>query len=156
MLVAVPGALAGGVIFQWLFGYPLSVAAWVGFIACFGMATSTGVIMLLYLRQAVANAGGLAALTPATLREVVLNGAAQRLRPKLLTEATTLLGLAPILLATGTGSEVLRPMVLPVFGGLLIADEVIDLFLPVIFYRIRLRRLRLAAAMARPRSPVGD
>jgi Cu(I)/Ag(I) efflux system membrane protein CusA/SilA len=157
MLVAVPGALAGGVIFQWLFGYPLSVAAWVGFIACFGMATSTGVIMLLYLRQAVANAGGLEALTPETLREVVLNGAAQRLRPKLLTEATTLLGLAPILLASGTGSEVLRPMVLPVFGGLLIADEVIDLFLPVLFYRVRLRRLRtVTPGTGRPRSPVGD
>ncbi len=152
LLVAVPGALAGGVIFQWLFGYPLSVAAWVGFIACFGMATSTGVVMLLYLRLAVENAGGLGVLTPETLREVVLNGAAHRLRPKLLTEATTLLGLAPILLATGTGSEVLRPMVLPVFGGLLIADEVIDLFLPVLFYRVRLRRLRAA----RPRSPVGD
>ncbi len=155
MLVAVPGALAGGVIFQWLFGYPLSVAAWVGFIACFGMATSTGVIMLLYLRQAVANAGGLGALTPETLREVVLNGAAQRLRPKLLTEATTLLGLAPILLATGTGSEVLRPMVLPVFGGLLIADEVIDLFLPVLFYRVRLRRLRLAASAKACHSAAG-
>ena len=56
MLLAVPGALAGGLILQWLLGYPLSVAAWVGFIACFGMATSTGIIMLVYLRQALANA----------------------------------------------------------------------------------------------------
>src|SRR6185295_4850464 len=64
MLLAVPGALAGGVILQWLFGQPLSVAAWVGYIACFGMATSTGIIMLVYLRQAVADAGGVAALTP--------------------------------------------------------------------------------------------
>jgi Cu(I)/Ag(I) efflux system membrane protein CusA/SilA len=58
MLLAVPGALAGGVLLQWLLGYPLSVAAWVGYIACFGMATSTGIIMLVYLRQAVGNAGG--------------------------------------------------------------------------------------------------
>jgi Cu(I)/Ag(I) efflux system membrane protein CusA/SilA len=141
MLLAVPGALAGGMILQWLVGYPLSVAAWVGFIACFGMATSTGIIMLIYLRQAVANAGGLEKLTPSQLREVVLAGAVKRLRPKLLTEATTLLALAPLLLATGVGSEILRPMVIPVLGGLLIADEVIDLFLPVLFYRVRLRRL---------------
>jgi Cu(I)/Ag(I) efflux system membrane protein CusA/SilA len=146
MLLAVPGALAGGVILQWLLGSPLSVAAWIGFIACFGMATSTGVIMLVYLRQAVAAAGGLEALSPDQLRRVVLDGAAQRLRPKLLTEATTLLGLAPLLLATGTGSEVLRPMVIPVLGGLLIADEVIDLFLPVLFYYVRLRRLPSPAA----------
>jgi Cu(I)/Ag(I) efflux system membrane protein CusA/SilA len=152
MLLAVPGALAGGMILQWLSGYPLSVAAWVGFIACFGIATSTGIIMLIYLRQAVANAGALEALTPVTLREAVLGGAVKRLRPKLLTEATTLLGLAPLLLATGTGSEILRPMVIPVLGGLLIADEVIDLFLPVLFYRIRLRRLAAVnASQAHPR-----
>ncbi len=142
MLVAVPGALAGGVILQWLLGYSLSVAAWVGFIACFGMATSTGVIMLVYLRQAITDAGGLASLSPEDLRRVVLDGAAHRLRPKLLTEATTLFGLAPLLLATGPGAEILQPMVVPVLGGLLIADEVIDLFLPVLFYHVRLRRLR--------------
>ncbi len=142
MLLAVPGALAGGVFLQWLLGDALSVAAWVGYIACFGMATSTGIIMLVYLRQAVANAGGLEKLTPDSLRTAVLDGAAHRLRPKLLTEVTTLLGLAPLLLATGTGAEILRPMVVPVIGGLLIADEVIDLFLPVLFYRVRLRRLR--------------
>jgi Cu(I)/Ag(I) efflux system membrane protein CusA/SilA len=144
MMFAVPGALAGGVFLQWLFGEPLSVAARVGYIACFGMATSTGIIMLVYLRQAVENAGGIANLTPEKLRAAVLDGAVHRLRPKLLTEAVTLLSLAPLLLSTGTGSEILRPMVLPVLGGLLIADEVIDLFLPVLFYRVRLRRLRSA------------
>lgn len=144
MLLAVPGALAGGIILQWLLGYPLSVSSWVGSIACFGMATSTGIIMLVYLRQAVANATTAGTMTPDRLRQAVLDGATQRLRPKLLTEATTLFGLAPLLLATGTGSDVLRPMIVPVLGGLLIADEVIDLFLPVLFYRIRLRRIRVA------------
>ena len=96
----VPGLSAlGAVVFL---GEPLSVAAWVGFIACFGMATSTGIIMLVYLRHAVAAAGGEGALTPERLRDVVLDGAAHRLRPKLLTEATTLLGLAPLLLAGTT------------------------------------------------------
>lgn len=150
MLLAVPGALAGGVVLQWLLGYPLSVASWVGYIACFGMATSTGIIMLVYLRQAVADAGGLEKLTPDRLREVVLDGAAHRLRPKLLTEVTTLFGLAPLLLATGPGAEVLRPMVVPVLGGLLIADEVIDLFLPVLFYRVRLHRLRDLVSIPTP------
>lgn len=150
MLLAVPGALAGGVILQWLLGTPLSVAAWVGYIACFGMATSTGVIMLVYLRQAVADAGGLANLTPEQLRTVVLDGAAHRLRPKLLTEVTTLFSLAPLLLATGPGAEVLHPMVVPVLGGLLIADEVIDLLLPVLFYHVRLRRLRVNSPCDRP------
>jgi Cu(I)/Ag(I) efflux system membrane protein CusA/SilA len=137
MLLAVPGAVAGGVFFQWLFGYPFSVTVWIGYIACFGMATSTGIIMLVYLREAVARAGGLPNLTEAQLRQAVLDGAVHRLRPKLLTEGITVIGLAPLLWASGTGADVLRPMVVPVLGGILIADEVIDLFLPVLFYHVR-------------------
>jgi Cu(I)/Ag(I) efflux system membrane protein CusA/SilA len=148
MLLAVPGAVAGGVLVQWLLGYKFSVTVWVGYIACFGMATSTGIIMLVYLREAVDKAGGLDALTPEDLRRVVLDGAVHRLRPKLLTEGTTILGLAPMLWATGVGSEVIRPMAAPVLGGLLIADEVIDLFLPVLFYRVRLWRMRRGAGRA--------
>lgn len=137
MLLAVPGAMAGGIFFQWLFGYPFSVTAWIGYIACFGMATSTGIIMLVYLREAVDHAGGLTAITLDQLREAVLQGAVHRMRPKLLTEATTIFGLAPLLWASGPGADVLRPMVIPVLGGILIADEVIDLFLPVLFYHVR-------------------
>jgi Cu(I)/Ag(I) efflux system membrane protein CusA/SilA len=140
MLLAVPGAVAGGVFFQWLFGYPFSVTVWIGYIACFGMATSTGIIMLVYLREAVDKAGGLENMSLDQLREAVLQGAVHRLRPKLLTEAVTILGLAPLLWASGPGADVLRPMVIPVLGGILLADEVIDLFLPVLFYRIRRRR----------------
>jgi Cu(I)/Ag(I) efflux system membrane protein CusA/SilA len=140
MLLAVPGAIAGGVFFQWLFGYPFSVTVWIGYIACFGMATSTGIIMLVYLREAVDKAGGLEKNSLAQLREAVLRGAVHRLRPKLLTEAVTILGLAPLLWATGPGADVLRPMVIPVLGGILLADELIDLFLPVLFFHLRLRR----------------
>jgi Cu(I)/Ag(I) efflux system membrane protein CusA/SilA len=146
ILLAVPGALAGGLIAQGLFGAKFSVTVWVGYAACFGMATATGIVMLVYLREAVERAGGLTNLTPELLRQAVLDGAAHRLRPKLLTEATTILGLAPLLWATGPGSEVLKPMVLPVLGGLMIADEVIDLFLPVLFYRVRLRSLASRSA----------
>jgi Cu(I)/Ag(I) efflux system membrane protein CusA/SilA len=137
IMLAVPGAIAGGVFFQWWFGYKFSVTVWVGYIACFGMATSTGIIMLVYLREAVAGAGGLGKMTLEQLRQAVLDGAVHRLRPKLLTEGTTILGLAPVLWATGVGAEVIKPMAAPVLGGLLIADEVIDLFLPVLFYRVR-------------------
>ncbi len=152
MMFAVPGALAGGVFTQWLFGYPFSVTVWVGYIACFGMATATGIIMLVYLREAVERAGGLENMTLEQLRRAVMDGAVHRLRPKLLTEGTMILGLAPLLWSSGVGAEVIKPMVVPVLGGILIADEVIDLFLPVLFYwerRRRWQRLHPLAAAAR-------
>ena len=143
MMLAVPGALAGGVLFQRLFGYNFSVAVWVGYIACFGMATETGIIMLVYLRDAIAERGGLAGIPSiAALEEAVMAGAIHRLRPKLLTEGTAIIGLAPMLWAKGVGAEVIAPMAAPVLGGLLIADEVIDIFLPVLFYQVEARRWR--------------
>jgi Cu(I)/Ag(I) efflux system membrane protein CusA/SilA len=137
MVLAVPGALAGGVLCQWLLGYPLSIAVGMGYIACFGMAAATGIVMLVYLREAVDRAGGLENISLPELRQAVLTGAVHRLRPKLLTEATTILGLAPMLWSTGVGAEVIRPMAAPVLGGILIADEVIDLLLPILFYHVR-------------------
>lgn len=143
MMMAVPGALAGGVIFQTLFGYNFSVAVWVGYIACFGMATETGIIMLVYLRGAIEERGGLSGIPSIDeLKQAVMTGAVQRLRPKLLTEATAIVGLAPMLWASGVGSEVIAPMAAPVLGGLLVADEVIDIFLPVLFYHVEKRRWR--------------
>jgi Cu(I)/Ag(I) efflux system membrane protein CusA/SilA len=142
MVLALPGALSGGLIAQWWLGYKFSVTVWVGYIACLGMAASTGIIMLVYLREAVERAGGLQRLTLEGLKQAVMDGAVHRLRPKLLTEATTIIGLAPLLWATGVGAEVIRPMAAPVLGGLLVADEVIDLFLPVMFFWIRRRRWR--------------
>jgi Cu(I)/Ag(I) efflux system membrane protein CusA/SilA len=137
MLLAVPGTVAGGLLFQWLFGFKFSVAVAVGYIACFGMAASTGMIMLVYLREAVEKAGGLGNMSLDQLRRAVMNGAVHRLRPKLLTEGTMILGLAPMLWASGIGAEIIRPMAAPVLGGILIADEVIDLLLPVLFYHVR-------------------
>jgi Cu(I)/Ag(I) efflux system membrane protein CusA/SilA len=149
MMLAVPGALAGGVLFVYLFGFNFSVAVWVGMIACFGLATETGVVMLVYLREAVANRGGLENIgSLAELRQAVLEGAAHRLRPKLLTEGTTIIGLAPMLWAMGTGAEIMRPMAAPVIGGILVADEVIDLLLPVLFYLVRARRWQRLKALA--------
>jgi Cu(I)/Ag(I) efflux system membrane protein CusA/SilA len=140
MLLAVPGAIAGGVFFQWLSGFAFSITVWIGYIACFGMAAATGIIMLVYLREALQKSGGLENMTLDDVRQATLQGAAHRLRPKLLTEATTIIGLAPMLWASGPGAEIIRPMVAPVLGGILIADEVIDLLLPVLFYHVRRRR----------------
>jgi Cu(I)/Ag(I) efflux system membrane protein CusA/SilA len=137
MLLAVPGAVFGGVLLQYLFGYNFSVAVMVGFIACFGLATEGGLVILVYLREAIAARGGLERMTLAEVKQAVMDGAVHRTRPKLMTELTTLIGLAPMLWATGTGAEIMRPMAAPVLGGILVSDEVIDLLLPVFFYRVR-------------------
>jgi Cu(I)/Ag(I) efflux system membrane protein CusA/SilA len=141
MMTSVLGALAGGAIFQWLFGFNFSVAVQVGYIACFGMAVETGVVMLVYLHEAIDERGGLARIgSLAELRQAILEGAVHRLRPKLLTEGAAIISIAPMLWATGVGAEVIRPMAAPVLGGLLIADEVIDVFLPVLYFAVQKRR----------------
>jgi copper/silver efflux system protein len=151
MMLAVPEALAGGAFFMFLFpkivqGWSappmdFSVAVWVGFIACFGMATETGIIMLVYLREAIDKRGGLENIQSLEeLRQAVIEGAVHRLRPKLLTEGVAILAIFPMVFAKGVGGEILAPMALPVLGGLLISDEVVDLFLPVRFYWVRRAR----------------
>ncbi len=141
VFLAVLGALAGSLMFQAMFGFNFSVIVSIGYVAAFGMATETGVIMLVYLREAVDRHGGLEKITSLEeLRRCVIEGAVHRLRPKLLTEGVAIVGLAPMLWATGTGAEIMRPMAAPVLGGLLISDEVIDLMIPVLFYWIRRAR----------------
>jgi copper/silver efflux system protein len=149
MMMAVPEALVGGIFLLWLTKYNFlgltqqnfSVAVWVGFIACFGMATETGIIMLVYLREAIQNRGGLEKIASLDeLRQAVLEGAVHRLRPKLLTEGVAIVALAPMLFATGVGHEVIRAMAVPVLGGLLVSDEVVDIFIPVRFYWVRRAR----------------
>jgi len=149
IITCVPGALVGGIIFQSLFGFNFSVAVWVGYIACFGMATQTGIVMLVYLHDAINSRGGLAKIaTEAELTQAIITGAVHRLRPKLMTEGVAIVGLMPMLWATGVGAEVIKPMAAPVLGGLLVADEVIDLLLPVIFNWYQVRRWRKLHATA--------
>src|SRR6266446_1016269 len=152
MMLAVPEALAGGAFFLFLFPKiqaldwsakptDFSVAVWVGFIACFGMATETGIIMLVYLREAIEKRGGLENMKSLEeLRQAVIEGAVHRLRPKLLTEGVAIIAIFPMVFATGVGAEILAPMAVPVLGGLLISDEVVDIFLPVRFYWVRRAR----------------
>jgi Cu(I)/Ag(I) efflux system membrane protein CusA/SilA len=155
IITCVPGALVGGVIFQSLFGFNFSVAVWVGYIACFGMATQTGIVMLVYLHDAINTRGGLARIaSEAELTQAIITGAVHRLRPKLMTEGVAIVGLMPMLWATGVGAEVIRPMAAPVLGGLLVADEVIDLLLPVIFNWYQVRRWRKIHAAAIAAGPV--
>jgi Cu(I)/Ag(I) efflux system membrane protein CusA/SilA len=168
MMMAVPEALAGGVFFQFLFpkimhGWDappvdFSVAIWVGYIAAFGMATETGIIMLVYLREAIDKRGGLENIQSLEeLQQAVIEGAAHRLRPKLLTEGVAIVAIAPMLFATGVGSEVISAMALPVLGGLLIADEVVDIFLPVRFYWVRWERwLKLQEEKAQAAQAAGQ
>jgi Cu(I)/Ag(I) efflux system membrane protein CusA/SilA len=97
--------------------------------------------MLVYLREAIEKRGGLENIQSLDeLREAVIEGAVHRLRPKLLTEGVAIVAIFPMVFASGVGGEVLAPMALPVLGGLLISDEVVDLFLPVRFYWVRRAR----------------
>jgi Cu(I)/Ag(I) efflux system membrane protein CusA/SilA len=105
------------------------------------MATETGIIMLVYLREALEKRGGLEKIASLEeLRQAVIEGAVHRLRPKLLTEGVAIIAIAPMLWATGVGAEIIAPMAVPVLGGLLISDEVVDIFLPVRFYWVRRAR----------------
>jgi Cu(I)/Ag(I) efflux system membrane protein CusA/SilA len=165
MMLAVPEALAGGIFALFLFprimhGWStppmdFSVAVWVGLIACFGMATETGIIMLVYLREALDKRGGLENIgSLEELRQAVIEGAVKRLRPKLLTEGVAIIAIFPMVFASGVGGEILAPMALPVLGGLLVSDEVVDIFLPVRFYWVRRARwLKLHPEVRQGRIP---
>jgi Cu(I)/Ag(I) efflux system membrane protein CusA/SilA len=143
VLLAVPFALTGGVYLLWLLGYNFSVAVWVGFIALFGTAVQTGVVMVIYLEEAVARKrdalGGV--LTRAALRDAVREGALLRLRPKVMTVSTVVAGLLPIMWSTRPGAEVMKPLATPVLGGMVSSLVHVLIVTPVIFYWIRARRL---------------
>ncbi len=145
VLLAVPFALTGGVYLLWLLGYNFSVAVWVGFIALFGTAVQTGVVMVIYLEEAVERKrhelGG--ALTRAGLRDAVMEGALLRLRPKVMTVSTVIAGLLPIMWSTRAGAEVMKPLATPVLGGMVSSLLHVLIVTPVIFFWIQERRLGL-------------
>ena len=145
VLLAVPFALTGGVYLLWLLGYNFSVAVWVGFIALFGTAVQTGVVMVIYLEEAVARRrdamGG--TLTRSALREAVIDGALLRLRPKVMTVSTVIAGLLPIMWSTRVGAEVMKPLATPVLGGMVSSLLHVLIVTPVLFYWLQERRLGL-------------
>ena len=138
-LISIPFALIGGVFMISIWGVNLSVAVAVGFIALFGLAVETGIVMVIYLNDAMIqliakNGNSRETITNEELREYVINGAAKRLRPKIMTVCVTLFGLVPILWSHGVGSDMMKPIVLPMVGGVFTSAIHILLVTPVIFY----------------------
>jgi len=135
-------AMSGGLLLQWALGYNFSVAVWVGYIALFGIAVETGVVMVVYLHEAYQER--LAEDTPMTeadLVEAVIKGAVQRLRPKLMTVTAVILSLAPILWETGIGSDVMKPIAAPIVGGMITSTIHVLILVPVFFLLIKRRSL---------------
>ncbi|MEO7037681.1 MAG: efflux RND transporter permease subunit, partial [Polyangiaceae bacterium] len=119
VMLAVPFSLVGAVWLLFLLHYNLSVAVWVGLIALAGLDAETGVVMLLYLKLAHSRHEREGRLnTWSDLRETIVEGAAKRLRPKLMTVATMIIGLVPVLWSTGTGADVMKRIAAPMIGGL--------------------------------------
>ena len=140
VLLAVPFALSGGVFLIKLSGYNFSVAVWVGFIALFGTAVQTGIVMVIYLEEAVARRTSIdGTLTRQGLHEAVMEGALLRLRPKVMTVATVVAGLLPLLWSTRTGAEVMKPLAAPVLGGMMSSLLHVLIVTPVIFTWLRER-----------------
>jgi Cu(I)/Ag(I) efflux system membrane protein CusA/SilA len=144
VILAVPFALSGGVFLQYLMGYNFSVAVWVGYIALFGTAIQTGMVMVVYLEEAVARKRRErgAAFSSADLIAAVKEGARLRLRPKVMTVATIVASLLPIMWSTRTGAEVMKPLATPVIGGMISSLLHILIVTPVIFLWLRTRELR--------------
>lgn len=146
-MITVPFALIGGVFMVYFYGINLSVAVAVGFIALFGMAIETAMLMTIYLNEAMQNmvvkhGNSKTTLTPAIIREFVIEGSAKRLRPKLMTVSVGLFGLIPILWATGVGSDIMRPITIPLIGGTITSTIYVLLITPVIFEMIKERELK--------------
>ena len=142
VLLAVPFALTGGIFLVTAMGLNFSVAVWVGFIALFGTAVQTGVVMVIYLEEAVARRTALEGrLTKPGLHAAVIEGALLRLRPKVMTVATVVAGLLPLLWSTRTGAEFMKPLAAPVLGGMVSSLLHVLIVTPVIFTWLREREL---------------
>ncbi|MBZ5683286.1 MAG: CusA/CzcA family heavy metal efflux RND transporter [Acidobacteriia bacterium] len=138
VMLAVPFALTGGIFLLKILGYNFSVAVWVGFIALFGTAVQTGVVMVIYLEEAVARKrGAMGELTVQGLREAVMEGALLRLRPKVMTVSTVVAGLLPLMWSSRTGAEVMKPLAAPVLGGMVSSLLHVLIVTPVIFTWLR-------------------
>ena len=146
-LISIPFALIGGALAIYFWHVHLSVAVAVGFIALFGLAVETGIVMVIYLNDAMAQlvaakGNSAASISRADLREAVIAGAAKRLRPKLMTVSVSLFALIPITWSNGAGSDVMKPIVLPMIGGMLTSATHILLVTPLIFLMTKEYELR--------------
>lgn len=143
VMLSVVYAMTGGLILQWLLGYNFSVAVWVGYIALYGVAVQTGVVMVVYLHEALdrrLRQGD--ALTERDIWDATIAGSVLRLRPKLMTVSVVMASLVPIMWGTGVGSDVMKPIAAPIIGGMVTSTIHVLIITPVIFYIMKARALR--------------
>jgi len=146
VMLSVVYAMTGGVILQWLLGYNFSVAVWVGYIALYGVAVQTGIVMVVYLHEALdrrLERGG--EITPRDIWEATVEGSIRRLRPKLMTVTVVMASLVPIMWSTGVGSDVMKPIAAPIIGGMITSTIHVLIITPVVFYILKQRALRKGA-----------
>jgi Cu(I)/Ag(I) efflux system membrane protein CusA/SilA len=135
--ISLPFAFVGGIWYLAWLDFNISVAVWVGFIALFGMAVNTGVLMIIYLQEAMDKRLAKGWLRPGDIYSAVLEGAGKRLRPKLMTVSTSLIGLLPMMWAAGIGSDVMKPIAAPLIGGLVSSTIMVLFVIPVLFFWVR-------------------
>jgi copper/silver efflux system protein len=150
ILATLPFALAGGIWLLWALGYHLSVASGVGFIALAGVAAEFGVIMLLYLKTAWESRANVGRNTRADLLDAICEGAVMRVRPKAMTVAVIIAGLVPIMVGSGTGSEVMQRIAAPIVGGMITAPLLSMFVVPVAYLFLRSQNLGLGDAPGDP------
>lgn len=146
-MITVPFALIGGVFMVYFYGINLSVAVAVGFIALFGMAIETAMLMTIYLNESMnkmveKHGNSSQTITEEILKKYIIDGSAKRLRPKLMTVSVSLFGLIPILWATGTGADVMLPITVPLIGGTITSTIYVLLVTPIVFEMVKLHELK--------------
>ncbi|MCU0805342.1 MAG: efflux RND transporter permease subunit [Burkholderiales bacterium] len=153
IMATLPFSVVGGVWLLWWLGHDVSIASAVGFIGLAGVAAEFGIVMIVYLKQAWEERIAAGQVSDAALRDAIREGAVLRVRPKAMTVATTVIGLAPILWETGTGSEIMQRIAAPMIGGMVSAPLLSMLVVPAAYYLMRRReigkRTRVAAAALR-------
>ncbi|TSK07832.1 MAG: efflux RND transporter permease subunit [Geobacter sp.] len=142
VMLSVPFALVGGVYLVKLLGYNMSVAVWVGFIALYGIAVETGVVMVIYLHEALDKKLIKGPVTEQDIYDATFEGAVLRLRPKLMTVAVALIGLVPIMWSSGTGADVMKPIAAPMIGGMISSAVHVLIMTPVIFVLMKKHDLK--------------
>ena len=153
IMATLPFALTGGVWFLYAMGYNLSIATGVGFIALAGVAAEFGVIMLLYLKNAWTAQQAAGQAGEAGLQDAIREGAVQRVRPKAMTVAVIVAGLLPIMVGSGTGSEVMSRIAAPMIGGMVSAPLLSLFVVPAAYW---LMRRRAARAVLNGKAAVGQ
>jgi copper/silver efflux system protein len=141
-------AMTGGLLLQYLMGFNFSVAVWVGYIALFGIAVETGVVMVIYLHEALDRKIAAGGVTNQDIEQATIEGAVQRLRPKLMTVAVVMLSLAPILWESGISSDVMKPIAAPIVGGMITSTIHVLILVPVFFAMMKDRALRKGTLIA--------